>query len=155
MAFVFRKMTPKGAFIAGVFSLVLALLFAVYTTYLVFRNDDRKNNCTEKTEAVIVDIVERREPGRNGRIKYHPVVVYKVGKKQYKRELDVGDENPDDREIGETIEMLYDPDDPQKSCTEAEKKKDRRWVLMMAFYTVIALGGSAYYLYKSRKMKTD
>ncbi len=153
MVFGRKTRTPKGAFSIGIIMLVFAVVFAVFTTCQIIKNDHRKGNCTEKTDAEIVDIVEKKESGRYGRIKYHPVVVYKVGMNKYEHTVEVGNKEPDDRKIGETMEILYDPDDPETACTETELSAGRRFSLMMLFYTAAALGIAIYYLHKSKKLK--
>lgn len=148
-----RTVTAKGAFITAVILLVLTLLFAVLSGYLIVRGRDRKNNCTEKTDAVVMDIVKRKGAGRSNRTKYYPVVVYKVGKKKYERELEIGDKDPDDHEIGDIIEIFYDPDDPEKACTEQERRSDNFSGGMLTAFTVVMLIAAIKYLYQSRKIK--
>lgn len=105
---------------------LLATIFVgiTFTVISVVISDKTQNDtemCTARTEGTVVDIlqdtIEPRDIGETRRFYYYPVVEYMAGSETIRKQSSVGGDK-DTYEIGDRVEIFYDPDDPEHFCLE-------------------------------------
>lgn len=153
MARIKKPLNARGAKVMGIMFLVFALMFGSISVFFVIKGNDLQKSCTEETEAVVVSIRKKKGSGRYDHTKYYPTVVYKVGSETYEHELEVGNSNKNDVSVGDIMEIMYDPDDPEKSCTKKETRSDKFAGGFMLCFSAFQFIAAVTLLVKSKKLK--
>lgn len=96
--------------ISAVFIAVGAIIFKV--------NKSKQDKCTEKVTATVVDLLEQTNTSshkgrRRTSISYRPVFEYIYNDVTYVTESNISS-NPPEYEIGETVDLMIDPDKPRR-----------------------------------------
>ena len=115
------KIKPTSIVILGIVILMIAILIGVIAFALSAYNKSKIDKCTERTDGVIVEIICSNEDGYDTkRTTYRPIVEYTVGSETYSHKVT----NPGRKhtfEIGEKMEVYYEPDNPDNAFVEREE----------------------------------
>lgn len=98
--------------------LTISVVFIAVGTIIFKVNKSQQDKCTEKVTAKVIDLLEQTSShSHKGRrrisISYRPVFEYIYNDKKYVTESNVSS-NPPEYEIGDTVNLMIDPDEPRK-----------------------------------------
>ncbi len=121
--------TPQGRkavkIILTLVMLTLSVIFIFTGVIIKIASNKVYSNCTEEISAEVIDLREHTSTSHHkGRsrtsITYRPVFEYTYNGKNYVRESNISSDPPE-YEIGETVKLKIDPDDPNKFYDPSSK----------------------------------
>ena len=107
----------------------IGFIFTVVGIFILIYPFYHKIKCTEPTMAKVIGFEKRwsrGNKGRMGRYIYYPVFSYKVNGEEIEVEHNV---SPTDFQVGEYVELKYNPKNPYQYYIE-DSKKAGNWVFI-------------------------
>ncbi len=102
--------------------LIVGIIFAGVGGLMVFNYIKAKKACTMSTPGEVIAYNSRVSHSRgHSTLVYHPVFRYYVNGQWYEKEYGLG-KNTFDYQIGQTVEILYDPNNPDTYLVAGEKQ---------------------------------
>ena len=94
-------------------------------------------NCTEKTEAVVVDMKQEfSSDNDSSTYMYYPIIEYKIGDETVRVTMDRGSNTPA-YDINEKITILYNPDKTKEFIVKGEKTSSIMSIVFMAIGVLV------------------
>ena len=105
---------------------VLGLAALIVGAVLTGKNNKKTASCTKRATGTVVDTQRDKDvkggKGVRGTSRFSPVFEYTVEGVTHKAVAAFTARNKNDIKIGDTVELLYDPTNPEHCITEGSKK---------------------------------
>lgn len=150
----YRENNTTPFLLIPVIFLLASVIFLSVAIGMKVYDKNKKERCTERTQAEVVDIAESRND--DGRMLYAPVFSYTAGGQEYIKQRN-SYTNPCDYSIGQKIILKYNPDNPQEFYAVGDSTSDFLIYIfggISALFLVIAALMLAVW-FKKRKGKKD
>lgn len=121
-------MRKGGRSVSGTMAMVIVLIigvvFIAVSIFAISSYQHLQKVCTGKVYGTVIDLVERRSTStsnghRRTSYSYAPVVQFMVNGREYTVESNTST-NPPSHQVGDTIEVHYNPDNPEETYFEKD-----------------------------------
>jgi len=110
-----RRASPRQVLVVGGAFAVLGPVLLAVGVYLYARTSAFLERAT-RTRGEVVELVERRS---DDGYTYAPVFVFEDAKGTSRRIVSNTSSNPPGYAVGDEVDVLYDPDDPEDACIDS------------------------------------
>jgi len=120
---------------------IVGLIFLAVAVFMFVRGNTLAKNCTEETEATVVDMKQELDTDADSTstYRYYPIVEYSAGGKTVRATMSSGSSTPA-YSINEKIAILYDPNDTKEFIVKGETKS----VIFTVVFAVLGVFVTAY-----------
>ena len=102
---------------------IVGLIFLAVAVFMFVRGNTLAKNCTEETEATVVDMKQELDTDADSTstYRYYPIVEYSAGGKTVRATMSDGSSTPA-YSINEKVTILYNPNNTKEFIVKGEKR---------------------------------
>lgn len=113
---------------------ILLILMGGFTLWIDIK---KRSKCSVETEAEIIDVKKQRHGhGKNKSTDYSPIVKFVVDGAEHSGMADISSILPNKFQAGQTLEIKYDPSNPDSFCVKG-KVGNTKWCALLLIVGIL------------------